>query len=115
MIRQSFPELLQPTLFVKDTVEFLIAQASLTCRPLLYKLFRLACFCLDEPFQNLPVVTIGSVNTEDPTCSQVDVILRVQSYFLNVPRGVETVTSEQSISKFLLVKTDFGTQGLSDV
>ena len=81
VMRQTFPELIQPTLFVKDTVDFLIAQASLTCRPLLYKLFRLACLCLDEPFENLPVVIFGSVNTEDPTCSQVDVILPVQSNF----------------------------------
>ena len=61
VMRQSFPELLQRTLFVKDTVEFFIAQASLTCRPLLYKLFRLSCLFLDEPFQNLPVVAFGSV------------------------------------------------------
>ena len=87
----------------------------MTSRPLLYKMFRLACLCLDEPFESLPVVTFGSVNTEDPTCSQVDVILPVQSYFRNVPRGVETVTSEQSIAKFLLLEPDFGTQGLSDV
>ena len=112
VMRQTFPDLIQPTLFVKDTVDFLVAQVSLTSRPLLYKLFRLACLCLDEP---LPVVTFGSVNTEDPTCSQVDVILPVQSYFRNVPRGVETVTSEQSISKFLLLDPDFGRQGLSDV
>ena len=115
VMRQTFPDLIQPTLFVKDTVDFLVAQVSLTSRPLLYKLFRLACLCLDEPFESLPVVTFGSVNTEDPTCSQVDVILPVQSYFRNVPRGVETVTSEQSISKFLLLEPDFGTQGLSDV
>ena len=100
---------------MKDTVDFLIAQASLTCRPLLYKLFRLACLCLDEPFENLPVVTFGSVNTEDPTCSRVEVMLRVQPYFRNVSRGMETVTSEQSISKFLLLEPDFGTQGLTDV
>ena len=114
-MRQTFPDLIQPTLFVKDTVDFLVAQVSLTSRPLLYKLFRLACLCLDESFESLPVVTFGSVNTEDPTCSQVDVILPVQSYFRNVPRGVETVTSEQSISKFLLLEPDFRTQGLSDV
>ena len=115
VMRQTFLELIQPTLFVKDTVDFLIAQASLTCRPLLYKLFRLACLRLDEPFENLPVVTFGSVNTEDSTCSQVDVILPVQSYFRNVSRGVETVTSEHCISKFLLLEQDFGTQGLSAV
>ena len=115
VMRQPFPQLIQPTLFVKDTVVFLIAQASSTCRPLLYKLFRLACLSLDESFDNMPVVTFGSVNTEDSTCSQVDVILPVQSHFCNVSRGVETVTSQQSISKFLLLEPDFETQGLSDV
>ena len=114
-MRQTFPELIQPTLFVNDTVESLIAQASLTCRPLLYKLFRFACLCSDEPFDNLLVATFGSVITDDPTCCQVDVILPVQSYFRNVSRGVETVTSEQSISKFLLLEPNFRTQGLSDV
>ena len=67
VMRQIFPELIQLTLFVKDTVAFLIAQASLTCLPLLCKLFRLACLCLDEPFENFPLVTFGPVNTEDPT------------------------------------------------
>ena len=43
----------------------------LTSRPYLPKTSRRACLCLDEFFQNLLVVTFGSVSSEDPTCSRV--------------------------------------------
>ena len=88
---------------------------SLRCRPLLFKLLRLACLCLDEPFQNLPAVNIGSVDSEDPTSRLVDVILPVESYFRNIPHGVEAMTSDKSIAAFLQLEPSFGGSGLSDV
>ena len=79
-IRKTYPDLVQPTLFVTDTISFLLEQSSLRSRPLLYKLFRLACLCLDEVFQVLTAVKFGYVDTDDPICSHVDVVLPVQSF-----------------------------------
>ena len=74
-LRRNYPDLVQPTLFVPYTISFLVDLPSLHSRPLLHKFFRLACLCLDEPFQNLPAVTFDSVNVDDPTSSLVDVLV----------------------------------------
>ena len=66
-LRRRYPDLHQPTLFILDTVGDLIEQSSLQSRPLLLKLFRLACLCLGELFQTLPPVKFGSVDSDDPT------------------------------------------------
>ena len=92
-LRRKYPELHQRTLFVLDTVGFLIEQTSLQIRPLLLKLFRLACLCLGELFQTLPPVKFSSVDSDDPTSGFVDVVLPVQSYFRNVPNGIESIRS----------------------
>ena len=78
-LQRKFLELHQPTLFVPDTVGFLMEQSSLQSRPFLHKPFRLACLRLDEPFQALPPVKFGSVDSDDPTSGFVDVVLPVQS------------------------------------
>ena len=114
-LQRRYPDLHQPTLFILDTVGFLIEQSSLQSRPLLLKLFRLACLCLDEPFQTLPPVKIGSLDSDDPTSSFVDVVLPVQSYFRNVPNGIESVNSDQSVAAFLRLEHTFVGVGTSDV
>ena len=78
-LRRSFPDFEQPTMLISDTVKFLVDMPSSHSRPLLHKLFRLACLCLDEPFSVLPTVRFGSVDSENPTDSLVDVIFPVQS------------------------------------
>ena len=70
---------------------------------------------MDEPFQNLPAVKYGSVDSEDPTSSLVDVILPIQSYFRKVPHGIGAMTSDKSIGAFLQLEPNFGGSGLSDV
>ena len=114
-LKRNYPDLVQPTVFISDSVTFLMELPSLRCRPLLFKLFRLACLCLNEPFQILPAVKFGSVDSEDPTSRLVDVILPVESYFRNIPHGVEAMTSDQSIAAFLQLKPNFDGSGLSDV
>ena len=106
-LRRKYPEMHQPTLFVRDTVSFLIEQASLQGHPLLYKFFHLACLCLDEPFQTLPPVKFGSVNSDDPTSGLVGVKFPVQSYFRNVPNSIESVSSDQSVAVFLRHEPSF--------
>ena len=114
-LRRNYPNLVQPTVFESDTETFLMESPSLRNRPLLFKLFRLACLCLEEPFQNLPAVNFGFVDSEDPTSSLVYVILSVQSYYRNVPHGIEAMTSDKSIAAFLQLEPNFGGSGLSDV
>ena len=114
-LRRKYPELHQPVLFVRDTVSFLIEQPSLHNRPLLHKIFRLASLCLDEPFQTLPPVKFGSVDSDNPTSSFVDVVLPVQSYFKNVTNGMESVSSDDSIAAFLRLEPTFVGVGTSDV
>ena len=114
-LRRKYPELHQPVLFVRDTVSFLIEQAFLHSRPLLHKLFRLASLCLDEPFQTLPPVKFGSVDSDNPTSGFVDVVLPVQSYFHNVTNGFNSVSSDDSISAFLRLEPTFVVVGTSDV
>ena len=113
-MRNSYPDLAQPTLFVKDTIKLLGDQSALKSRPLLFTLFRLSCLCLDEPFETLPAINFGSVNSDDPTSSHIDAVLPVQSYFHNILYGVEAVTTDQSVMSFLQLEPTFGNSGLSD-
>ena len=113
-LRVKFSEFDQPTLLIKDTIDFLMEQTTLPTRPLLLSCFRLACLCIDEPFRSLPTVKFSSVNTEDPTSKLVDIVLPVQSYFNQVANSVESVTSDASISEFLEMESTFGRTALGD-
>ena len=114
-LRRKYSELHQPVIFVRDTTSFLIEQTSLHNRPLLHKIFRLASLCLDEPFQTLPPVKFGSVDSDNPTSGFVDVVLPVQSYFKNVTNGMESVSSDDSIAAFLRLEPTFVGVVTSDV
>ena len=111
---RCYPNLTQPTLLASITVKFLIDMPSQRNHPLLHKLFRLACLCLDEPFLDPPVVKFDCINSEDPASILVDVILPVQSYFSNYPHAIETLTADQSDSDFLRLEPEFGGRGLGD-
>ena len=106
-MRLKFAEFDQPTLFVPDTIAFLMEQTTLATRPLLLP-------SLDEPFRPLPPVKFSSINTEDPTSKLVDVILPVQSFFKHVVNSIESATSDASISEFLELESTFGRSALSD-
>ena len=114
-LRQQYSGMSQPTFFIADTVDFLMKQESLRTRPLLYKLFRLSCLCLDVPFPQLPAVKFWNVNSDDPTSQLTDLVRPVQSYFANVAQGVEVMTREEPVSKFLALEPSFGNSALSDV
>ena len=109
-----YTEMVQPTSFIQDTVEFLMGRTALRSKPLLFKIFQLACLCLDERFPNLPPVRIGSVNNDDLTSRHIEVNLPVQSYLKNVPYIVETATTDEFVSKFLQYETVYGSLGVSD-
>ena len=118
-LRQQYPGISQPSLLIADTVDFLMGQESLQTRPLLHKLFRLRCLCLDVPFLQLPGIKLWNVDSEDPTSRLVDLVQPVQSYYANVARGVEVTTSDDCFEvPCTLVQAlsgNFGNIALSDV
>ena len=57
----------------------------------------------------------GGDRIDDFKSRYVDVILPAQFYLANVSRGVETLTSNSSATKFLDFEPSFGSAGLSDV
>ena len=101
----------QPALVIPDTVEFVRKQAILRDKPILLKVFRLNCFCRDQPRQQLPVVEIGSLRSDGPKYGLVDVMAPVQSFLTKVRRGVDALISEDSVSKFLSFESISGLPG----
>ena len=98
-----------------DTVGFLMEQPSLQARPLLYRLFTISCLCLDGLFQTLLVVKFNSIKTDDRSSRLADITLPMQSYFKNVPLGIDTLSSNASITKFLSLEATFGVGALNDL
>ena len=98
-LRRSFPDMTQPNLLIPDAVQLLLGQCSLRDRPLIFKMFRLSCLCLDEPFTELPSVKFESVNTDDPASHMTEVITPVLSYITHVAHGVDAPTTDDSVAK----------------
>ena len=111
---RSHPDVQQPKLLIADAVNFITEQDALKTRRYLIRIFRLSCICLDEPRLSFPAVKYGSVNTDDPTSPMFDVVAPIQSYFGEVARGLDTVTSDDSIARLLTLEATFGTTGLSN-
>ena len=55
-----------------------------------------------------------SIRTDDPFTRLTDIILTVQSYFKNVPRGIETLSNSSTVSKFLSLEATFRDSALKD-
>ena len=114
-LRRSHPDVQQPKLLIADAVNFITEQDALkTRRNLAPRIFRLSCLCLDEPRLSFPAVNYCSVNTDDPTNPMFDVVAPIQSYFGEVARGLDTVTSDESIARLLTLEATCGTTGLSN-
>ena len=62
----------------------------------------------------MPTVKLGSVRTDDPKCKLIDIILPVQSFFLNVGHSIDILTTASSISEFLAFEPTFGGSAFSD-
>ena len=111
-LRRLHPDLQQPKLLIADAIAFISGQETLKTRRHLARIFRLSCLCLDEPRFSFPPVRFGSVNTDDPTCTMFDVVAPIQSFLGNVSRGLDVLTSDSSISRFLDLEKTFGNTGL---
>ena len=115
ILRQSHPGVQQPKLLIADTIEFVCGQESFKSRLYLRRIFRLSCLCLDEPRMSFPLVKFGFQRTDDPLSPMFDVIAPIQSYLGNVPQGLDVLTSDSSITRFIELEQSFGNAGLSDV
>ena len=110
--RRLHPEVQQQKLLIADAIEFISNQEALKTRRHLTRIFRLCCLCLDEPRFSFPAVRFGSARTDDPTCSMFDVVAPIQSFLGSVSRGLDVLTSEASVSRFLQLEQTFGITGL---
>ena len=103
-LRKEMPVLRQPRVIITDAVSFISRHEALQSRPHLLRIFRLSCLCLDENFTGMPMVRFGTVSTDDPKSKLIDTILRIQSFFINVGRGIV----------FLALESTFGDTAFSD-
>ena len=113
-LRKEFPDLDQPRIIITDAVSFISGHVTLQSRPHLARIFRLCCLCLDQNFNAMPAVKFGSVRTDDPKSKLIDTILPVQSYFINVGRSIDALTTDSSIAEFLAFEPSFGDSAFSD-
>ena len=108
------PDLDQPRIIIIDAVSFVLRHDALKSRPHLARIFKLSCLCLDEDYAIMPSVKFGPVRTDDPKSKLIDTILPVQSFFINVGRSIDTLTTASSISEFLAFEPTFGSSAFSD-
>ena len=115
VIRSSHPDIQQPKLLITDVIEFVSGQEALVARYHLRRIFRLSCLCLDEPRMSFNPVRFGSHRTDNPLSSMFDVIAPIQFFLGYVGNGLDVLTSDSSVSRFLPLEQSFGNAGLSDV
>ena len=113
-LRKELPDLDQPRVYIIDAVTYISKHEALRTRPHLARIFRLSCLCLDEDYTNMPTVKFGSVRTDDPKSKLIDIILPVQSFFINVGHSIDILTTASSISEFLAFESTFGGSAFSD-
>ena len=62
----------------------------------------------------MSTVNFASVRTDDPKGKLIDIILPVQSFFINVGHSIDILTTVSSISEFLAFEPTFGDSAFSD-
>ena len=113
-LRKELPDLDQPRVIIIDAVTYISKHEALRTRPHLTRIFRLSCMCLDEDYTDMPTVKFGSVRTDDPKSKLIDIILPVQSFFINVGHSIDILITASSISEFLAFEPTFGGSAFSD-
>ena len=113
-LRKELPELDQHRVIITDAVIYISTHEALQSRLHLARIFRLSCLCLDEDYTSMPTVKFGSVRTDDPKSKLIDTILPVQSFFMNVGRSIDILSTASSITEFLAFEPTFGGSAFSD-
>ena len=114
-LRKEFPDLDQPRVIIVDAVTFISGHVTLQSRPRLARIFKLSCLCLDQGSSAMPAVKFGPVRTDDPKSKLVDTILPVQSFFMNVGRSIDALTTASSVTDFLAFEPTFGGTAFTDI
>ena len=113
-LRKEYPDLDQPRVIILDAVAFKSGHVTLLSRPHLARIFKLSCLCLDQGYSAMPPVKFGLVREDDPKSKLIDTILPVQSFFMNVGRSVDALTTATPISDFLAFEPTFGGSAFTD-
>ena len=113
-LRKEFPDLDQPIVIISDAVSFISGHVTLQLRPHLTRIFKLSCLCLDQNFNAMTAVKFVPVRTDDPKSMLIDTILPAQSFFVNVGRSIDALTTASSITEFLAFEPTFGGSAFSD-
>ena len=98
-LRGLYPNLDQPTVVIPDVVSFIFGQPALESRLHLTRLIKLSCLCLEEPYAEMPTVKFRPVRTDDLKSRFLDTVPLLQSFLMNVCRSIETLSSDESVSK----------------
>ena len=115
VVRAAHPGIRKPKLLIANAIKLVSSQRSLEARLHLRRICSLSCLCLDEPRMSFSPVNFGSHRTDDPLSPMFDVIAPIQSYLSYVSRGLDVLTSDSSVSRFLSLEQSFGNSGLSDI
>ena len=97
---------------IHDVVDYLSTLPALKERAHVYHLFNLSCLCLTTKSPSFPVVSFGSIRTDNLSCRSTDVILPVQSFFANLSQSVPVCTTDSALESFFTLCVDFGSTGL---
>ena len=115
LMREGYSNLVESPELLHDVVDFITPLTILRERPQLRYLFQLCCLCLTSNISELPVVELGSTNSNNSNCRIREAVFMVQSFLQNVPDCLERCVSPDSISRYLTLRTDFGVGGFTNV
>ena len=115
VLRQLHPEIQKLELLIAGFIDFISSQESLGAKPRLRRMFGLSCLCLDEPRTSFAPVKIGSHWTDDLPSPMFDVFVLNQSYLGYVTHGLDVLTSDSSVARFIPLEQLFGNAGLNVV
>ena len=115
IIGSTHPGIQQPKLLIADVIDFIPCQETPGARSHSRRIFRLSCLCLDEPRMSFAPVKFGTHRTADPLSPMFDVSAPIQSYLSYVSHGLDVLTSDSSVSRFLPLEQSFGNAGPSEI
>ena len=114
-LRTGYTTIVESPELVFDVVDLLMPMASLRERPHLHYLFKLCCLCLTGSSLEMPVVEIGSTNSNSSNCKIREAIFPVQSYVTAVPDCIQPCVTSSALAQFLCLRDELGTSGFTSL
>ena len=97
---------------VEDIVMFLSLSPELSKREYTSYVFKLCCLCLENILQELPNVSLGSLDPSSTVIDLADAIEPLQSYLLTCSAEQSNFVSADSISSCVELLAEFGDKAL---